>query len=282
VATDNKLHQFLDLSERTEMLMSFDSIETVERLGKLACERRMEANVLLIIDIGFHRLGVPVGEAVSTAIAMARVRGIRLRGVQIYAGHIYSSASLDEATRIAHDEIAQAAEVADRIRKAGIEIDIISIGSTPSSLIIAERRWTGATELRAGNYVFMDRQQVRLGIANYDDCALRVFATVISKPSRDRILIDAGSKTLTSDPARPPFTGFGHVVNKRGIELSMLSEEVTTCHLATDADSVSVGELLEIVPNHACMMTNLAERIYVGRNGLIEDAWTAQARGKVW
>ena len=141
--------------------------------------------------------------------------GLRLRGLLSHAGHGYSATSEDEMRAIAAHEAGVLTGLRDRAAAAGIALDEMSVGATPTLRFSAAER--GLTELRPGNYVYFDRTQVALGAARLSDCALTVLATVVSKPAADRIILDCGSKTLTSDPARgtSPTPGYGVVLTQR-------------------------------------------------------------------
>ena len=124
--------------------------------------------------------------------------------------------------------------IRDRAAAAGVAIDELSVGATPTLRFSAAER--GLTELRPGNYVYFDRTQVALGAAQLSDCALTVLATVVSKPAADRLILDCGSKTLSSDPARGtrPTPGYGVVLTSDGsaidptLSIDRLSEEHAT------------------------------------------------------
>ena len=160
--------------------------------------------------------------------------GLRLRGLLSHAGHGYGATSEDELRAIATHEAGVLTGLRDRAAAAGIAIDELSVGATPTLRFSATER--GLTELRPGNYVYFDRTQVALGAARLSDCALTVLATVVSKPAADRIILDCGSKTLTSDQARgtKPTPGYGVVLTSDGaaidstLSIDRLSEEHAT------------------------------------------------------
>ncbi len=137
----------------------------------------------------------------------------------------------------------------------------------------------GVTECRPGNYVYHDASQVSLGVCAIEDCAMTILATVVSVPAHDRAVVDAGSKTLSSDPLRPKGGGHGFVLGRKS-RVARLSEE----HGVVDVvpgDSFRVGERVSILPNHACVVSNLHDRVYAVREGHLEEIWTVAARGRV-
>jgi D-serine deaminase-like pyridoxal phosphate-dependent protein len=140
------------------------------------------------------------------------------------------------------------------------------------------------TEIRPGNYVFYDAMQVGLGAASLDRCALRVLATVVSHAARDRAVIDAGSKTLTTDRGAHGQTtaeGYGAIVGREDIHIERLSEEHGWLRLDPAGNDVEIGEILEIVPVHACPVANLAHELMVVRDDTVLERWGVAAAGRV-
>jgi D-serine deaminase-like pyridoxal phosphate-dependent protein len=120
--------------------------------------------------------------------------------------------------------------------------------------------------------------QVSLGVATLEECALRVVASVVSTPAAGRAMIDAGRKTLSST-ADPHSSGYGLAIGRPGIEIDALSEE---CGWVQHDGELRIGDRLELIPNHACEVTNLVEAVAYGADGIIEGFWAPAARGKVW
>ena len=139
-------------------------------------------------------------------------------------------------------------DLADRCRQAGITIEEISAGATPPARFSMQQE--GFTEYRPGNYVYFDRTQVALGAATFDDCALTVLATVVSKPAADRMIFDSGSKTLTNDGARgfTPAPGFGTVVGHDNLLIERLSEEHATVKVTNGSTPLEPGDRVRIIP----------------------------------
>jgi D-serine deaminase-like pyridoxal phosphate-dependent protein len=137
----------------------------------------------------------------------------------------------------------------------------------------------GVTECRPGVYVYNDASQVSLGACALADCAMTVLATVVSAPAPDRAVVDAGSKTLSTDPLRPREGGYGFVLGRKS-RLSRLSEEHGVIEVVP-GEAFRVGERVRILPNHACVVSNLHDRLLGVRAGVVETALTVAARGRV-
>ena len=173
-----------------------------------------EVEVLVKVDVGFHRCGIDphAADAAAFVVEVARMKGLKLRGLLSHAGQAYLATSDAELEAIARDEAAMLRTLAAAVRRAG-RGDRRDQRRRPRRRRASAWSRTVITELRPGNYVYFDRTQVGLGAATLADCALTVVATVVSKPAPDRIILDCGSKTLSSDVARGAGspTGYGIV-----------------------------------------------------------------------
>jgi D-serine deaminase-like pyridoxal phosphate-dependent protein len=117
------------------------------------------------------------------------------------------------------------------------------------------------------------------GLGALADCALRVHARVVSHAAPDRCVIDGGSKALSSDLLG--LNGYGHVLEHPDWEIYGLSEEHGHVRAPPGSGEPKIGELVTVIPNHACVVTNLFDRIYAARQGRVETFYEVAARGKV-
>jgi D-serine deaminase-like pyridoxal phosphate-dependent protein len=273
----DKARRLLGLAERIRIAVGADSEEGARSLGEVfhAAGRRLP--VRLKIDCGYHRVGVPPERALETARRLAALPGIAFDGLFTHGGQGYGGETPEEVARIGRDEGRIVAETADALRAAGLPVAEVSLGSTPTVAAAVTQR--GVTECRPGTYVYNDFSQVSLGTCGFEDCALTVLATVVSVPASDRAVVDAGSKTLSADPLRPHAGGHGLVVGRRS-RLARLSEEHGVIQVEP-GESFRVGERIRILPNHACVVSNLHERLVGVRNGRVEEEIEIAARGCV-
>ena len=199
------------------------------------------------MDVGFHRCGIDPGNAVAaeTVRAIAGLAGLNFRGLFSHAGHGYGAASEHELETIASME---AELLRDLASASGVPCTEISVGATPTARFSFDQE--GLTELRPGNYAYFDRTQVALGAAAFDDCALTVLARVVSRPAADRVILDSGSKTLTSDGARGFAARPGYGAVRRAIDapdtdgsllIERLSEEHATVRVTAGATALRDG-----------------------------------------
>ena len=233
--------------------------------------------MLLKVDVGYHRIGVLPENALGVARRIAELPGLKLRGVFTHAGQVYSAETPEAIAQIGRHEGEALFACAEELRRSGLSIEEVSVGSTPSAR--HAMRVAGVTECRPGNYVFHDGSQVTLGTCAAEDCAMTILATVVSVPAPDRVCLDAGSKTLSQDTLRPRPNGHGLILGTWS-RLHSLSEEHGIARVEK-GDSFRVGDRVRILPNHACVVSNLHDRLYGVRAGRVETEFSIAARGRV-
>jgi D-serine deaminase-like pyridoxal phosphate-dependent protein len=273
----DKGRRLLALAERIRLAVGVDSVDGARTLGDVFAAAGRRLDVRLKIDSGLHRVGVLPEQAVSVARAIAELPGLQLTGVFTHAGHAYGEAEAKGIAAVAQHEGGTVSAVAEAVRRAGLEIRDVSVGSTPT----ARHAMTvpGVTECRPGNYVYHDASQVSLGTCGLEDCAMTVVATVVSVPAPDRAVLDAGSKTLSTDPLRPRADGHGWVIGRKA-RVSKLSEEHGVLAVE-EGERFRVGERVRVLPNHACVVSNLHDRVLAVRGERVEAEWRVAARGRV-
>lgn len=232
----------------------------------------------LEIDTGLGRMGVTPSQAVDTAAQLAALGPLELRGVMTQEGHV--AAHMGEARNAAGRQAGEAlVSAATALRAAGFACPVVSVGSTPgadSSPFV-----DGVTEARPGTYIYYDHNQITVGTSTLDQCALTVLTRVISTQRADRVILDAGLKAMSNDPSA---TGAGlGVVCSPGmtplpdIEFSSAHEE----HGFLTGPGISrlaVGDMLRIVPNHACGTVNMFSQVYVVESERTLESWPIVAR----
>jgi D-serine deaminase-like pyridoxal phosphate-dependent protein len=272
-----KAERLLALSDRLRLAAGTDSVEGARQLSEAFRAAGRTLDVLLKIDVGYHRVGVLPENALEVARRIAEIPGLRLRGIFTHAGQVYQAETPVDVARIGTFEGEALASCAEALRSSGLSIEEVSVGSTPSAR--HAMRVAGVTECRPGNYVFHDGSQAALGTCGPQDCAMTILATVVSVPAPDRACVDAGSKTLSQDSLRPRANGHGLILGTAS-RLQSLSEEHGVARVE-DGDSFRVGDRVRILPNHACVISNLHDRLYGVRAGRVETEFHIAARGRV-
>lgn len=285
IVGQRKIEKIIELMDSAKITGLVGSYEQAKQLSRVLGKHGRVLNVTVAIDVGLHREGIPPEDAVGFFEAVSKLPNIHVVGISTHAGHVYAATSREEVTRIGREEGEIMVKVAKELRKAGFDIDVVSVGSTPTAKIAGSIE--GVTEIRPGNYVFYDAIQVALGVVPLERCALRVLTTIICKHSKPyaRLIIDAGSKALTLDKGAHGLSllqGYGVIA---GYERSLLIERLSEEHgvvriLAKDVD-LNVGDKIEIVPNHACGVVNQFDVAYGVKNGKVVKPFKIEARGKL-
>ena len=274
---DDKARRLLRLADSARLACGVDSVEGARSLAQPFREAGRTLDVLLKVDVGYGRVGVQPERALEAATRISEVRGLRLRGVFTHAGHGYLAPDKTALDEIARQEGGILAATAAELRSRGLPADEVSVGSTPTAAVAM--RSGGVTECRPGNYVFHDASQVALGTCGTEDCALTVVATVVSVPAPGRAVVDAGSKTLSSDGLRPLANGYGQLLG-RSSRIDQLSEEHGVIAVV-EGEEFRVGERVRILPNHACVVVNLHDRLVGVSRERVESILPVAARGRV-
>lgn len=282
IVGERKLLRLAELAERISVSVTVDSDEVAAGISHVARERGLTIPVLVELDTGLRRLGlVPGPAAADFAERVAALAGLELAGVFTHEGHVYTQARDDaERERLTQEACRAAVEVAEEIRRRGLSAPVVSVGSAGTFRFAV--RCPGVTEVRPGTYVFNDRSQIAQGAATVADLAAFVVTTVVGRPTPERIVVDAGTKVLTSDRmlvADPP-ASFGWVWGHDDWNLVRLSEEHGVMDVPPDAD-VHIGDRLVIVPNHVCPTINLADAVTIVEGGQAAGRWRVAARGRV-
>ncbi|HEX4012214.1 MAG TPA: alanine racemase [Solirubrobacteraceae bacterium] len=272
-----KWERLARLAESATVRVAADSPEVFEGIAAAAARRGVTVLARIEFDTGFGRCGVQsAAEALRLAQAIDRLAGVSLVGLLSFAGQTYAARG-EAIAAAANADAARLLEVAGVLRAAGFPVPEISVGSTPSATR-AGGLADGITEVRPGTYVFSDRDQAALGWGTLEDCALTARATVVSHPTPTRAIIDAGTKTLSSDRAQTA-DGCGVIRGHPDWHLVSLNEEHGI--LEVPAGDAPIGTAVQIVPNHACGMLNLHDWVAACRDGEVVDWWPVEGRGLI-
>lgn len=253
-----------------------DSVAAVEQLARQLGDKADKLGLMIEIDSGHHRSGVPPRGALEVARA-AREAGLNVIGIFTFPGHSYAPG---RPQAVAAEEQQALAGAAGLLREDGFELKRISGGSTPTAELADNSL---LTEVRPGVYVFGDAQQFELGRCRWEDIALSVASTVVSRHEGDeliprRIVLDAGSKILGGD--RPAWvSGFGRILENSDARISAVSEHHATVLWPEGQPLPAHGEQLRVIPNHVCVAVNLVDQVTVVRAGEVIERWDVAARG---
>jgi D-serine deaminase-like pyridoxal phosphate-dependent protein len=269
VVGEFKINRLLDLLDKSEVKVAVDSKHNIKELSGAVSARGIELGCLIEVNVGLPRCGVSPDRAVELARLIDELPGLKLRGVMGYEGHIVSVEDKDPREEGARKSMSILIEGRDRIEAAGLPVEIVSAGGTGTYNISGT--YPGVTEVQAGSYVMMDTKYAKLGLGF--EKAVTVLSQVISWPTDNMIIIDAGVKAMTYEFGQPELI---RVANTR---LGFLSEEHGHLIVEGDAPDLKIGDKVELYPSHICTTVNLHDRLYACRGDDVEGVWPIEARG---
>jgi D-serine deaminase-like pyridoxal phosphate-dependent protein len=215
---------------------------------------------------------------VELARKIEKLPGLAFRGLMTYFGHVWGT--VEERRNEAKRAAEPVAKALAAFRDERMSVEIVSGGSTPSSEFA--HLVPGLTEIRPGTYVYNDMNTCYQGACRLEDCAVRVVTTVVSTAVPGKAIIDAGSKTFSSDLlGSGPKSGYGYVVEAPDAPITKLNEEHGHLDITKSTHQFRIGEVLTVIPNHVCTCVNMHDEVSVVRNGQVKGAWRVAARGKV-
>jgi D-serine deaminase-like pyridoxal phosphate-dependent protein len=264
---EKKLTRLLALAERVKLSVVADNQTCISGLSEVFSKSNAELTVLVECDTGAMRCGVVnPQQALDLAMAIENLPGINFGGLMTYP----PTGKWDSVNKAL-------LEIKGLLEDKKIDVPVISVGGSPDM-------WNAdkilvATEYRIGTYIYNDKSLIERGTCDLKDCALTVLATVVSTPTPERAVVDAGSKVLTSDLSG--LVGYGVVVDFPHVTISNLSEE-HGCLKSEVPTGLFVGQKVQIIPNHACVVSNMTDQVHFVKKGGTILSQKVVARGKVW
>ncbi len=261
----SKIAPLAELAGKTRLTVSLDNAVALDTVAAAAHQAGVEIGVLIEFDSGDGRCGVQTPEEALALARRAHGAGpLAFRGLMTYPRGPQTVPFVAAARAL--------------FGQAAIPIDTVSVGGTPGCW--DTHTLPGVTELRVGTYIYHDRATVGAGVATLEECAVHVRATVVSRPTPDRAILDSGSKTLSSDRVAPSVgDGFGLILDYPDAVITRVNEEHAVVDLSRCAVKPAIGERVRILPNHVCVVTNLHDAMAVTRGGELVGEWPVAARG---
>jgi len=283
----SRIADVVELARQVTLRVTVDAAEAADALVAAAQQAGVHVHVWLEVDCGYHRSGVDPDAASSVALARKLLDSPHLSfdGVLTHAGHGYAAGTDAERAAVAEQERAVTVAFAERLRAAGVRVNAVSIGSTPT--MAAASSLAGVTEVRPGNYAFYDWMQAAAGVCRPEDVAVTVLATVIShRPDLDHVIVDAGALAMSKDlgpgdPARrrglgPLMAGLSGPSLDPALALTHASQEhgFVEGGTARDRARLAVGSRVRIMPNHSCLTAAMFDAYEVVRGEEVVGRWT--------
>ena len=251
-----------------------DSMEGSNAINDALAASGIERQIQVLIDlnVGLNRTGVVPGEpTLALAQHISGLKHLKLIGVHGYEGHLQHVHGREEREEKCRTAMKVLSNTAEHLRREGFNIHTITTGGTGTSEFCATS--PGINEVQPGSFIFMDTDY-RNAIGRSFSNSLTILSTVISKPEPNRVVIDAGLKSLTTD------SGFAEPKNLDNMTYTPMGDEHGSLRWESGQE-LSIGDRVEMIPSHIDPTINLHDIYYAHRNGVIEEIWPVAARGKV-
>ena len=269
-----KVRRLVELRRIADPVFCIDHIDQALPISQAMHAAGLRVRAVLEVNVGMNRAGILPGEpALFLAQEIARLPGIELAGVMGWEGHLVIVEDPKEKEARIREALSQLTATRDLLVANSLPCPIVSCGGTGSYPISVSH--PGVTEIEAGGAIFMDAFYRRKCHISAFQLALKVVATVVSRPAPERAIIDAGRKTMNMEMAMP------FVLGREDIEVKSLSAEHGTLTLAPSAQNLRIGDRLEIIPGYSDFTNVLHDQFYALRGTRIEAIWPLQGRGKL-
>lgn len=257
-----KTARLADLALYNRITVAADNLPVIAGLSEAAAALDIRLRVVVDIATEIERTGATVSRAVELAKIIDSDEHLHFAGLMVYPSNAAIRPALEETLTLLHE--------------AGIGVDMVSGGGTGAALHMQDV--PELTEIRIGTYAFNDWTTVSRGWCAPEDCAMTVKVTVVSRPTENRAILDGGSKTLSSDVFDG---GYGHILEYPEARIYKLNEEHGFVDLSASDAKPEIGEVVSVIPAHACVVTNLHNELYGVRGAEVEVIWRVAARGLV-
>ncbi|WP_422485479.1 alanine racemase [Gudongella sp. DL1XJH-153] len=276
-----KLQRIKNLQETINVSFGLDSIPQARMIEKVFTNKK--ANVLIEIEVGENRSGIIEDmDFIRLLDYIKSSDSIHFKGIFSHDGHSYSASNLDDLRKIHDESQKRTLHFATLAMEAGLNLEVVSIGSTPS-LIQDFPIMEGVTEIRPGTYIFMDASQANV-VGDFHMNATTVLATIISKPTDERVVLDVGAKGLTMQKRSKGITateGLGKIVGFDDVVINSMYDEHALIYNKDFSKQVQIGDKVEIIPNHICPVVNLYDSLYLVSGEDVLEEIQIDCRGKL-
>ena len=264
---EEKMARLGAVQAKADVTVAADNATVISGLPQAAVQSGRTLSVVVECDTGRKRAGVETpAEAIQLAQQIAASKGLRFAGFMLYP----TESGWEDAQRFYDEALAG-------VRAHGLDATMVSTGGSPNLKNLGKLK--GATEHRPGTYIYNDRMQVAAGVAGWDDCALNIYSTVVSRAAPERGILDAGSKTLTTDTGG--LDGHGLILEHPEAKIARFAEDHGFLDLSRSNTRPNVGDVVRIVPIHVCVVVNMMDEVAIVRGDEILGTLPVAARGKL-
>ncbi|RLL46693.1 D-TA family PLP-dependent enzyme [Oceanobacillus piezotolerans] len=279
----SKIQRIRKLSESIDISFGIDSLYQVNEIEAVFQGSAKKAQVLVEIEVGENRSGIIEEKDFHILLhAIKKSRHLHFKGVFSHDGHTYKARNVEECKEWYNASVRRTLRFAELATEIGLKPKIVSIGSTPPFILNFEIP-KGVTEIRPGTYILMDASQSNV-IESYEKCAATVLTTIISKPTDERVITDVGAKGITAQTRSEGITatkGLGKIKEFDDVYIHGVFDEHAIIYHKEFNRNVSIGDKVQIIPNHICPVSNLHEKAYLVSNGNILEEIQIECRGKL-
>ncbi|WP_096156920.1 alanine racemase [Bacillus sp. FJAT-45066] len=283
IVGEGKLNRIKKLAESIDISFGVDSIDQCKMIEKVFSDSQKQAQVLIEIEVGENRSGIiEENDFILLVDYIKNCSHLNLKGIFSHDGHTYKAKDLEECRKLYNEAQIRTLHFAHLAEKQGSKLETISIGSTPP-LLHDFGVMEGITELRVGTYILMDVAQGN-AMGTFANCAATVLTTIISKPTKERVITDVGAKGLTMQSRSQGIcatTGLGYIKDFDDVYIDQVYDEHAIIYNETFSNQVTIGEKLEIIPNHICPVCNLYDYAYLLSGEEVVEEIPILCRGKL-
>lgn len=276
-----KYRRLKELHKKIKIRIGVDNKTQIDQIEYVFEGEDNPLEVLIEYEVGENRSGVITDTQLTELVNYIKTKkNVILKGIFSHEGHSYKADNQKDCIKKAETAYERTLRAADIIRKLGVEIDTVSVGATPSVMNGAFVK--GITELRLGTYIFFDLGQAS-AIHDFSHCAATVLGTVISKPTKERVVLDTGAKALVSQNREGGICstgGFGYVKDSDNVRIGNLFDEHGLIYNEQFREQIQVGDKIEIIPSHICPTVNLYDEAYLISEDKIIGKVPVDCRGK--
>jgi D-serine deaminase-like pyridoxal phosphate-dependent protein len=269
MVTEVAIRRTVNLAKQRDIIVPVDNVKNIEELSAAAVQYNSKLDILVDLDVGMGRCGArSIEQAIELAKTVRDRPALTLRGLFGYEGQVQFIPDREERTLKGQAANQFLVDAAKTLCGMGFNMEIVSGAGTGTYDIAGG--FPGITEIEPGSYVFMDATYNKLGLPF--EQALTVLTTVVSRPTDDVVVLDAGLKGISPERFTPLVRGC-----ESSIEITKLAEEHAIGALKSGVDP-HPGDKMHFIPSHCCTTVNLYDQMYVTRNGIIEAIWPIAAR----
>lgn len=283
VVGKSKLNRIADLDKVCSITFGIDSVYEIQEAEEVFASRNQTAKVLIEVEVGEQRCGVDSDEECLVLLnELKKCSHVKLIGFFGHDGNSYNVADLSACEAISSGAQKKLVHFAEFARSEGFDIQIVSYGSTPP-LVHQVKIEKGITEIRPGTYALMDVSQGNAQ-GTFSMCAASVLASVLSKPTKERVILDVGAKGITMQERTEGIccsNGKGHIKGFTDVNIQRIFDEHAIINNTEFHEKVNVGDKVEIIPVHICPVCNLYNCAVLISNGEVIDTLEIACRGKV-